>query len=74
MQVVCTSFVLYLYFQLMQAVKSLLLSFVERETRLELATACLEGRYSTTELLPLLKINFTVKYLQKQAAMHLDKP
>ena len=28
------------------------LSFVARETRVELATSCLEGRCSTTELLP----------------------
>ena len=27
---------------------------MERKTRLELATACLEGRYSTIELLPLI--------------------
>ena len=32
------------------------LSVVERETRFELATACLEGRSSTAELLPLVRI------------------
>ena len=36
---------------------------VERETRFELATTCLEGRYSTTELLPL-----TFKYYVKKGA------
>ena len=63
MQVVCTSFVLYLHFHHTQAVKRLLSSFMERETRFELATTCLEGRYSTTELLPL-----TFKYYVKKGA------
>ena len=35
-----------------------LLSFMERETRLELATSSLARRHSTTELPPLIRYSF----------------
>jgi hypothetical protein len=37
---------------------------MERETGLEPATTCLEGRGSTTELLPQNQSYFTPKYLE----------
>ena len=47
MQVVYTSFDLYLFPRPMQVVMSRTLLSVERETGLEPATTCLEGRDST---------------------------
>ena len=41
---------------------SLILYLMERETGLEPATACLEGRNSTTELLPQNHVHFRLKF------------
>ena len=48
---------------------------MERETGLEPATTCLEGRNSTTELLPQTQIHvdFTLKQVGKQAGDFLQR-